>query len=179
VSRIRAVGLRGRATRCAVLAACGLAGSTWSGGAASAAEVNPAALFANPASSSPLSVVGRHLTALNGCDLTTVGSLWSEQPVVMYGDGFLFTDREPLIGLTNWVCGPFPDGLQPLVSTVERAWRFGNTVMIMAREDAPFLAEPYRIGVAYVIQGGKIVAQTDTFGPIGIQFGAQRPNWPF
>jgi len=67
-------------------------------------------------------------------------------------------------------CKPRPDGLKGLKFTPEKSFLVGNTLNVMWRAEADFLAEPYKGSDAYVTRNGLMAAQVTTFDGTKLKF---------
>ena len=115
-------------------------------------------------------VSDEHLDALNKCDWNRLMAQYPKDVEIHLPDGAVIKDREKVGDLFAGFCKPRPDGLKGLKFTSESSFMVGNTLNLMWRAEADFLAEPYKGSDAYVTRGGLMAAQVTTFDGSKLKF---------
>lgn len=108
-------------------------------------------------------VLDEHLDALNKCDWNRLMAQYPNDVEFHLPDGVVIKGRPKVGELFTGFCKERPDGLKGLTFTVESSFKVGNTLNVMWRAEAPFLAEPYKGSDAYVTRDGLMAAQVTTF----------------
>jgi ketosteroid isomerase-like protein len=137
----------------------------------------PLALAAEPANLPPVKkqptvqkVIDEHLDALNKCDWNRLMAQYPNDVEIHLPDGQIVKGRQKVGDLFTGFCKPRPDGLKGLKFTTESSFKVGNTLNVMWRAEADFLAEPYKGSDAYVTRGGLMAAQVTTFDGSKLKF---------
>ena len=113
-------------------------------------------------------VIDEHIDALNKCDWKR---LMAQYPNDLHlPDGQVIKGRGKVGELFAGFCKKRPDGLNGLKFTGESSFLVGNTLNVMWRAEADFLAEPYKGSDAYVTRGGLMAAQVTTFDGSKLKF---------
>ena len=115
-------------------------------------------------------VIDEHLDALNKCDWNRLMAQYPKDVEIHLPDGAVIKGREKVGDLFAGFCKPRPDGLKGLKFTSESSFMVGNTLNVMWRAEADFLAEPYKGSDAYVTRGGLMAAQVTTFDGSKLKF---------
>jgi ketosteroid isomerase-like protein len=108
-------------------------------------------------------VIDEHLDALNRCDWNRLMAQYPNDVEIHLPDGQVIKGRQKVGDLFAGFCKARPDGLKGLKFTSESSFLVGNTLNVMWRAEADFLAEPYKGSDAYVTRGGLMAAQVTTF----------------
>ena len=108
-------------------------------------------------------VIDEHLDALNRCDWNRLMAQYPNDVEIHLPDGQVVKGRQKVGELFAGFCKPRPDGLKGLKFTPEKSFLVGNTLNVMWRAEADFLAEPYKGSDAYVTRNGLMAAQVTTF----------------
>jgi ketosteroid isomerase-like protein len=115
-------------------------------------------------------VIDEHIDALNKCDWNRLMAQYPNDVEIHLPDGQVIKGRDKVGGLFSGFCKPRPDGLKGLKFTAESSFMVGNTLNVMWRAEADFLAEPYKGSDAYVTRGGLMAAQVTTFDGSKLKF---------
>lgn len=115
-------------------------------------------------------VIDEHIDALNKCDWKRLMAQYPKDVEIHLPDGQVIKGREKVGDLFAGFCKPRPDGLNGLKFTAENSFKVGNTLNVMWRAEADFLAEPYKGSDAYVTRGGLMAAQVTTFDGSKLKF---------
>lgn len=115
-------------------------------------------------------VIDEHLDALNQCNWNRLMAQYPNDVEIHLPDGQVIKGRQKVGDLFTGFCKPRPDGLKGLKFTSESSFMVGNTLNVMWRAEADFLAEPYKGSDAYVTRGGLMAAQVTTFDGSKLKF---------
>jgi len=115
-------------------------------------------------------VIDEHVDALNHCDWNRLMAQYPNDVEIHLPDGQVVKGRQKVGELFTGFCKPRPDGLKGLKFTPEKSFLVGNTLNVMWRAEADFLAEPYKGSDAYVTRNGLMAAQVTTFDGAELQF---------
>jgi ketosteroid isomerase-like protein len=115
-------------------------------------------------------VIDEHLDALNKCDWNRLMAQYPNDVEIHLPDGQVVKGREKVGALFAGFCKKRPDGLNGLKFTSESSFKVGNTLNVMWRAEADFLAEPYKGSDAYVTRDGLMAAQVTTFDGSKLKF---------
>jgi hypothetical protein len=115
-------------------------------------------------------VLDEHLDALNQCDWNRLMAQYPNDVEFHLPDGVVIKGRPKVGELFTGFCKDRPDGLKGLKFTAESSFKVGNTLNVMWRAEAPFLAEPYKGSDAYVTRDGLMAAQVTTFDGSKMKF---------
>jgi hypothetical protein len=115
-------------------------------------------------------VIDEHLDALNHCDWNRLMAQYPNDVEIHLPDGQVVKGRQKVGELFTGFCKPRPDGLKGLKFTPEKSFLVGNTLNVMWRAEADFLAEPYKGSDAYVTRDGLMAAQVTTFDGSKLKF---------
>jgi ketosteroid isomerase-like protein len=115
-------------------------------------------------------VIDEHLDALNQCDWNRLMAQYPNDVEIHLPDGVVVKGRDKVGELFAGFCKARPDGLKGLKFTTEKSFRVGNTLNVMWRAEADFLAEPYKGSDAYVTRDGLMAAQVTTFDGSKLKF---------
>lgn len=141
--------------RSMILAACVVGAAA----AAGADEMPP--LKKQP---SAQAVVDEHLDALNKCDWARLMAQYPPDVMFILPNGTWVEGREGVGKLFIGFCKEHDaGGLKGLTFIPEKSRTVGDTVNTSWRAEAPWLAEPYRGGDAYVTHDGLMAVQVTTF----------------
>lgn len=115
-------------------------------------------------------VIDEHVDALNHCDWNRLMAQYPNDVEIHLPDGQVVKGRQKVGELFAGFCKPRPDGLKGLKFTPEKSFLVGNTLNVMWRAEADFLAEPYKGSDAYVTRNGLMAAQVTTFDGSKLKF---------
>src|SRR5665213_239017 len=111
-------------------------------------------------------VMAEHFAAFNSCDWNRLMAQYADDMAFFSKDGAVVTGRQAIGDMFKGALKPHSEGgfcgakLTPLQTIV-----VGNTVNVIWRADAPFLAEPYKGSEAFEICNGLLAAQVTTLDP--------------
>jgi hypothetical protein len=113
----------------------------------------------------PEAVVDAHVAFLNKCDLEGLMSQYPDEAEFHLPDGVVLKGPAAIRDLfEKGLCAPVADGgLAGLQIIPESTFTVGDTVNVMWRAEAPYLATPYKGSDAYVTKDGLMYAQVTTF----------------
>lgn len=127
-------------------------------------QTKPSDLPAIKRQATPQAVVDEHLAAINQCDWTRLMAQYPPTVEFFLPGGQVVKGREAVGDLFRNFVKPVKDGgLCGLKFTTEHAFTVGDTINVMWRATADFLAEPYLGADAYVTKDGLMFAQVTTF----------------
>jgi ketosteroid isomerase-like protein len=115
-------------------------------------------------------VIDEHLDALNKCDWNRLMAQYPNDVEIHLPDGVVVKGRTKVGELFAGFCKKRHDGLNGLKFTTESLFKVGNTLNVMWRAEADFLAEPYKGSDAYVTRDGLMAAQVTTFDGSKLKF---------
>lgn len=111
-------------------------------------------------------VMAEHFAAFNSCDWSRLMAQYDDDMAFLSKDGGIVKGRKAIADMFREALKPHSAGgfcgvkLTPLQTIV-----VGNTVNVIWRADAPFLAEPYKGSEAFETREGMLVAQVTTWDP--------------
>lgn len=111
-------------------------------------------------------LMAEHFAAFNSCDWNRLMAQYDDDMAFLSKDGGIVKGRKAIGDMFRDALKPHSAGgfcgvkLTPLQTIV-----VGNTVNVIWRADAPFLAEPYKGSEAFETRNGMLVAQVTTWDP--------------
>ena len=116
-------------------------------------------------------VTFEHIDALNKCDWNRLMAQYPEEVLFILPNGNWVEGRTKIGDLFAGFCKDHKDGgFKGATFIAEKVKTVGDTVNVSWRVEAPWLAEPYKGGDAYVTKDGLMYAQVTTFDPAGMKF---------
>jgi hypothetical protein len=129
---------------------------------ASAAQSLPA----KKRQTTPEKVIAEHVAALNACDWNRMMAQYDDDIVFLSKDGGIVQGREAIGKMFQQSLKKPAEGGQCGMTLIpEKTIVVGNTVNVIWRVEAPFLAEPYRGSEAFETRNGLLAAQVTTWDP--------------
>jgi hypothetical protein len=114
----------------------------------------------------PQKVIAEHFAAFNSCDWNRLMAQYDDDMAFLSKDGDVVRGRQAVAEMFRKVLQPHSAGGQcGITLTPEQTIVVGDTVNIVWRADAPFLAEPYRGSEAFETRNGLLVVQVTTWDP--------------
>lgn len=114
----------------------------------------------------PEKVIAEHVAALNACDWNRMMAQYDDDIVFLSKDGGIVQGREAIGKMFQQALkGPAQGGQCGMTLIPEKTIIVGNTVNVVWRVEAPFLAEPYRGSEAFETRNGLLAAQVTTWDP--------------
>ena len=111
-------------------------------------------------------IMAEHFAAFNSCDWNRLMAQYDDDMAFLSKDGQIVKGRKEIGDMFKGALKPHSEGgfcgakLTPLQTIV-----VGNTVNVIWRVDAPFLAEPYKGSEAFETRNGLLAAQVTTWDP--------------
>ncbi|NEI03052.1 nuclear transport factor 2 family protein [Rhizobium leguminosarum] len=116
-------------------------------------------------------VTFEHIDALNACDWNRLMAQYPEEILFILPNGTWVEGRAAIGGVFAGFCKERADGgFKGAKFIAEKVKTVGDTVNVSWRVEAPWLAEPYKGGDAYVTQDGLMYTQVTTFDPADMKF---------
>jgi hypothetical protein len=111
-------------------------------------------------------ILSEHFAAFNTCDWNRLMAQYDDDMAFLSKDGAIVKGREAIGQMFSKALQPHSaGGVCGIKLTPEQTIVVGNTVNVVWRADAPFLAEPYRGSEAFETRNGLLVAQVTTWDP--------------
>jgi hypothetical protein len=153
--------IRRRTSAGAVLLACACA-TAWS--------AEPMKLPPMKAQSTPEKVLSEHLDAVDRSDWNRLVAQFPENGEVHMLDGQVARGREAIGKLFVGFVTPRPNGLKGIRFIPQTTAKYGDTIVVYWKAEAPFLAEPYYGSDAYVTHDGMMAGMVTTFDGSKLKF---------
>ncbi|MEX2693132.1 nuclear transport factor 2 family protein [Rhizobium mongolense] len=116
-------------------------------------------------------VTFEHIDALNACDWNRLMAQYPEEILFILPNGTWVEGRAAIGGVFTGFCKERADGgFKGAKFIAEKVKTVGDTVNVSWRVEAPWLAEPYKGGDAYVTHDGLMYTQVTTFNPADMKF---------
>jgi hypothetical protein len=116
--------------------------------------------------STPQKVIAEHFAAFNTCDWKRLMAQYDDDMAFLSKDGAVVKGRQAIGEMFRKALQPpSAGGVCGITLTPEQTIVVGNTVNIIWRANAPFLAEPYRGSEAFETRNGLLVVQVTTWDP--------------
>ena len=116
--------------------------------------------------STPQKVIAEHFIAFKTCDWKRLMAQYDDDMAFLSKDGAIVKGRQAVGEMFRKALQPpSAGGVCGITLTPEQTIVIGNTVNIVWRADAPFLAEPYRGSEAFETRNGLLVLQVTTWDP--------------
>jgi len=114
----------------------------------------------------PEKVIAEHVAALNACDWNRMMAQYDDDIVFLSKDGGVVQGREAIGKMFQQALKkPAEGGQCGMTLIAEKTFVVGDTVNVVWRVEAPFLAEPYRGSEAFETRKGLLAAQVTTWDP--------------
>jgi hypothetical protein len=149
------------------LACAGIAGLIAS---TSAYAVDTNTLPPMKAQSSPEKVLAEHLDAVDKSDWNRLVAQFPENGEVHMLDGQVARGRAAIGKLFVGFVTPRPNGLKGIRFIPQTTVKYGETIVVYWKAEAPFLAEPYYGSDAYITHDGMMGGMVTTFDGSKLKF---------
>jgi hypothetical protein len=114
----------------------------------------------------PQKVISEHFAAFNTCDWKRLMAQYDDDMAFLSKDGAVVKGRQAISQMFKKALQPpSAGGVCGIKLTPEQTIVVGDTVNVVWRADAPFLAEPYRGSEAFETRNGLLVVQVTTWDP--------------
>jgi SnoaL-like domain len=124
------------------------------------------ALPAKKPQPTPMKVIEEHVSALNACDWNRMMAQYDDNMVFLSKDGAIVKGRQAIGEMFKKALQPpSGGGMCGMRLIPEQTFVIGDTVNVIWRVEAPFLAEPYRGSEAFETRNGLLVLQVTTWDP--------------
>jgi hypothetical protein len=111
-------------------------------------------------------LMSEHFAAFNSCDWKRLMAQYDDDMAFFSKDGAVVKGRQAIGEMFGKALQPHSaGGFCGIKLTPEQTIVVGNTVNVIWRADAPFLAEPYRGSEAFETRNGLLAAQVTTWDP--------------
>jgi hypothetical protein len=134
--------------------------------AASAPSADAQTLPPKKPQPTPQKVISEHFAAFNTCDWKRLMAQYDDDMAFLSKDGAVVKGRQAISQMFRKALQPpAAGGVCGIKLTPEQTIVVGDTVNVVWRADAPFLAEPYRGSEAFETRNGLLVVQVTTWDP--------------
>jgi hypothetical protein len=137
---------------------------------ASAWSAQPAQLPPMKAQATPEKVLAEHLDAVDKSDWNRLVAQFPENGEVHMLDGQVARGREAIGKLFVGFVTPRPNGLKGIRFIPQTSVKYGDTIVVYWKAEAPFLAEPYYGSDAYITHDGMMAGMVTTFDGTKLKF---------
>jgi hypothetical protein len=118
----------------------------------------------------PEKVLAEHLDAVDKSDWNRLVAQFPENGEVHMLDGQVSKGREAIGKLFIGFVTPRPNGLKGIRFIPQSTAKFGDTLVVYWKAEAPFLAEPYYGSDAYITHDGMMAGMVTTFDGSKLKF---------
>ena len=122
------------------------------------------------AQSSPEQVLAEHLEAVDKSDWNRLVAQFPENGEVHMLDGQVARGRAAIGKLFVGFVTPRPNGLKGIRFIPQTTVKYGDTIVVYWKAEAPFLAEPYYGSDAYITEKGMMAGMVTTFDGSKLKF---------
>lgn len=136
----------------------------------SAWATEPMKLPPMKAQATPEKVLAEHLDAVDKSDWNRLVAQFPENGEVHMLDGQVARGREAIGKLFVGFVTPRPNGLKGIRFIPQTTAKYGDTLVVHWKAEAPFLAEPYYGSDAYITQDGMMAGMVTTFDGSKLKF---------
>ncbi|WP_137174169.1 nuclear transport factor 2 family protein [Massilia sp. HP4] len=119
---------------------------------------------------SPEKVLAEHLDAVEKSDWNRLVAQFPEDGEVHMLDGQVAKGRAAIGKLFVGFVTPRPNGLKGIRFVPQTSAKYGDTIMVYWKAEAPFLAEPYYGSDAYITHDGMMAGMVTTFDGSKLKF---------
>jgi hypothetical protein len=120
--------------------------------------------------STPEKVLAEHLDAVDKSDWNRLVAQFPENGEVHMLDGQVAKGRAAIGKLFVGFVTPRPNGLKGIRFIPQSSVKYGDTIVVYWKAEAPFLAEPYYGSDAYITQDGMMAGMVTTFDGSKLKF---------
>ena len=111
-------------------------------------------------------IMAEHFAAFNSCDWTRLMAQYDDDMAFLSKDGTIVQGRKEVGDMFKGALKPHSEGgFCGVKLTPEKTIVVGNTVNVIWRADAPFLAAPYKGSEAFETRNGLLALQVTTWDP--------------
>jgi hypothetical protein len=118
----------------------------------------------------PEKVLEEHLDAVDHSDWNRLVAQFPENGEVHMLDGQVAKGREAIGKLFVGFVTPRPNGLKGIRFIPQTSVKYGDTIVVYWKAEAPFLAEPYYGSDAYITHKGMMAGMVTTFDGSKLKF---------
>jgi hypothetical protein len=118
----------------------------------------------------PEKVLAEHLDAVDKSDWNRLVAQFPENGEVHMLDGQVARGREAIGKLFVGFVTPRPNGLKGIRFIPQTTVKYGDTIVVYWKAEAPFLAEPYYGSDAYITYKGMMAGMVTTFDGSKLKF---------
>jgi hypothetical protein len=122
------------------------------------------------AQATPEKVLAEHLDAVDKSDWNRLVAQFPDNGEVHMLDGQVSKGREAIGKLFIGFVTPRPNGLKGIRFIPQSTAKFGDTLVVYWKAEAPFLAEPYYGSDAYITHDGMMAGMVTTFDGSKLKF---------
>jgi hypothetical protein len=137
---------------------------------AGAWAAGPMALPPMKAQATPEKVLEEHLDAVDHSDWNRLVAQFPENGEVHMLDGQVAKGREAIGKLFVGFVTPRPNGLKGIRFIPQTSVKYGDTIVVYWKAEAPFLSEPYYGSDAYITHKGMMAGMVTTFDGAKLKF---------
>jgi hypothetical protein len=118
----------------------------------------------------PEKVLAEHLDAVDKSDWSRLVAQFPENGEVHMLDGQVAKGRAAIGKLFVGFVTPRPNGLKGIRFIPQTTVKYGETIVVYWKAEAPFLAEPYYGSDAYITHDGMMAGMVTTFDGAKLKF---------
>ena len=118
----------------------------------------------------PEKVLAEHLDAVEKSDWNRLVAQFPENGEVHMLDGQVAKGRAAIGKLFVGFVTPRPNGLKGIRFVPQTSVKYGDTIVVYWKAEAPFLAEPYYGSDAYITKDGMMAGMVTTFDGAKLKF---------
>ena len=118
----------------------------------------------------PEKVLAEHLDAVEKSDWNRLVAQFPENGEVHMLDGQVAKGRAAIGKLFVGFVTPRPNGLKGIRFVPQTSVKYGDTIVVYWKAEAPFLAEPYYGSDAYITKDGMMAGMVTTFDGSKLKF---------
>ena len=118
----------------------------------------------------PEKVLAEHLDAVEKSDWNRLVAQFPENGEVHMLDGQVAKGRAAIGKLFVGFVTPRPNGLKGIRFIPQTSVKYGDTIVVYWKAEAPFLAEPYYGSDAYITKDGMMAGMVTTFDGAKLKF---------
>jgi hypothetical protein len=122
------------------------------------------------AQATPEKVLAEHLDAVDHTDWNRLVAQFPENGEVHMLDGQVARGREAIGKVFMGFVTPRPNGLKGIRFIPQTTVKYGDTIVVYWKAEAPFLAEPYYGSDAYITHNGMMAGMVTTFDGSKLKF---------
>lgn len=131
---------------------------------------DPAKLPPMKRQATPEKVLAEHLDAVDKSDWNRLVAQFPQNGEVHMLDGQVARGRAAIGKLFVGFVTPRPNGLKGIRFIPQTSVKYGDTIVVYWKAEAPFLAEPYYGSDAYITHDGMMAGMVTTFDGAKLKF---------